>query len=122
MEIRGPLFDGTAEVVISDLCKEIEKDVAREGVNVVRTRLGQVLKKQTPFYITKIEDVPHAGHMKVTGESVIYHWWLEGKGSRNFPVTRFKGYRTFEISTELLRARAEGIANKTAEPFMRKLG
>jgi hypothetical protein len=122
MEISGPLFDGSASRVVDELCQEIEMRVADEGVNVVKARLNQVLKVQTPFYITKIVNEPSNGHRKVTGESVIYHWWLEGKGSRNYPVTRFKGYQTFEISTPVLRARADDVAESVLPPYLARLG
>jgi hypothetical protein len=122
MDARGPLFDGQAAVAAEHLCREIEREVAGEGVSVVRQRLSQVLKNPTGFYSSKIRDEPFAGHMKVTGENVIYHWWLEGKGSRNFPATRFKGYRTFEIATELLRVRAGDVAQSVTSPYVKRMG
>jgi len=60
--------------------------------------------------------------MIVTGEDVIYHWWLEGVGSRNFPVTRFKGYGTFRITAEALRRRASEVSQRVTRPFVARMG
>ena len=122
MEFNGPLFDGQAIIITSDLCEEIEREVADEGVDMVQARLDQVLKTQTPYYRTQIKAVPYGSDMKVTGEDVIYHWWLEGVGSRNFPVTRFKGYGTFRITAGALRARAASVAERVMRPAIQRLG
>lgn len=122
MELNGPLFDGQAAIAVRDYCEDVELQVADEGVGMVKSRLNQVLRTQTPYYATKIEQMPFQGHRKVTGESVIYHWWLEGKGSRNYPVTRFKGYHTFEITAGTLRSAAGALAESVLRPFLRRMG
>jgi hypothetical protein len=122
MEMNGPLFDGQAAIAASDLCEEIEREVGDEGVDMVRARLDQVLKAPTGHYRSQIRATPYRGDIKVTGEDVIYHWWLEGVGSRNFPVTRFKGYGTFKITAGALRARAASVAERVMRPFVNRMG
>lgn len=122
MELNGPLFDGQAAIAVADMCDEIEREVSDEGVRVVRARLGVVLKNPTGHYDSRITTRPHGTGTDVTGESVIYHWWLEGVGSRNFPVTRFKGYRTFEIATGLLQSRAASVAERVMSPYLDRMG
>ena len=122
MDLNGPLFDGQAAIAANEMCEEIEREVSDEGVNVVRGRLGQVLKKPTGHYASRITTSPHDNGIKVTGESVIYHWWLEGVGSRNFPATRFRGYHTFQLSAAVLRARAGSLAERVMRPFISRMG
>lgn len=122
MELNGPIFDGQAQAIAARMCDEMEREIAQKGVDLVQGRLIQVIRKPTPYYWTQIETIKRRGGTEVTGESVIYHWWLEGKGSRNFPVTRFKGYHTFEITTGVLDARAESLAEPILAQYIPKFG
>lgn len=122
MELSGPLFDGVAATVVRDMVRDVEQALADQGQNMVLGRLIQVIRKPTPYYWTQIEQINRRGGIEVTGESVIYHWWLEGVGSRNFPVTRFRGYRSFEITARALDARAESVAEPVVRAHMPKLG
>lgn len=121
-ELRGPLFDGMAAAAVRDLVAEIEQTVADKGQDMVLGRLIQTIRKPTPYYWTQLEQKKRRGGTEVTGESVIYHWWLEGKGSRNFPVTRFKGYHNFEITSIALDARAESIAHPIVRQYIPRMG
>lgn len=122
MELSGPLFNGIAASAVRDMVRDVEQALADQGQNMVLGRLIQVIKKPTPYYWTQLEQIHRRGGTEVTGESVIYHWWLEGVGSRNFPVTRFKGYRSFEITARALGARAESVAEPVVRQYMPKLG
>ncbi len=122
MELNGPMFNGVAERAAADLAREIEETVSDKGFDLVQGRLIQVIRKPTPYYWTQLEKIKRRGGTEITGESVIYHWWLEGKGSRNYPVTRFKGYATFEITTGVLDARAEALAQEVCPRFVRRMG
>jgi len=122
VELSGPLFNGVAANVVRDMVRDVEQALADQGQNMVLGRLIQVIRKPTPYYWTQIEQIHRRGGIEVTGESVIYHWWLEGVGSRNFPVTRFKGYRSFEITTRALDARAESVAEPVVRAHLPKLG
>lgn len=122
MELNGPLFNGIAASAVRDMVRDVEQALADQGQNMVLGRLIQVIKKPTPYYWTQLEQIHRRGGTEVTGESVIYHWWLEGVGSRNFPVTRFRGYRSFEITARALDARAESVAEPVVRQYMPKLG
>lgn len=123
MELSGPLWDGMAANAARELADEIEQEVAAEGKDRIVGRLAQVIRRPTPYYWTQTKNVPHpAGGRKITGEDVIYHWWLEGVGSRNSPVTRFPGYFTYRTVTPVLRSRAEAIAETIMPKFVRRMG
>lgn len=46
------------------------------------------------------------GLAQVTDSGIVYGPWLEGVGSRNYPVTRFKGYHTFRKVTQEIERKA----------------
>lgn len=48
-------------------------------------------------------------HM-ITDSGIVYGAWLEGVGSRNSPVTRFKGYAIFRRTARDVQNRAVDIA------------
>jgi hypothetical protein len=99
---RGPLFDGRAAIAADRWCADIRETVAREGMRRIHARLGQVLQHPTGYYESKIHTELGLEDIVITDEPVVYGPWLEGVGSRNYPNTRFKGYRTFRIVSQAL--------------------
>lgn len=122
MEFNGPLFDERAAIIAEQMRTAVERDVSDEAKNRVVGRLVQVIRQPTPYYWTQIETLHRRGGTEVTGESVIYHWWLEGVGSRNYPVTSFKGYHTFSHVTGVIRTLADRLAYDASLPYLDKLG
>ena len=103
---RGPIFDGRAEKALHDAARDAEKTMAERGRSLVDARLSRSLKRQTPYYRTRIAAQELRPGWKVTDQGVIYGHWLEGDGSRNYPRTRFRGYRTFRIVCGQINAQA----------------
>lgn len=123
VEIRGPFFDGTLyEEASRRMQRDVSMDIADEGGRDVRVRLSQVLKHPTGRYEATIRarEQPF-DTAKVDGETLIYAWWLEGVGSRNYPVTQFRGYHTFELVTPELDAKAVGLAGPSFERFIEEI-
>lgn len=121
--VSGPFFDGRDHAVIDAMCDAIAEEVANEGRDIVRHNSDTSFRTQTPHYITKLR-VQDAGlHARDVDDSgVIYGPWLEGVGSRNAPVTRFKGYSMFRRATQYLNAgAAELIANRVARVFVSRM-
>jgi hypothetical protein len=118
---RGPVFDGRLEKQIADAENTTEKRVATLGASMVRSRLQGVLKTQTPYYRLRVVAQPDHPHWKITDQAVIYGFWLEGIGRRNYPVTRFRGYHTFRIVSQELQDRAINIADGVFVEYMGKL-
>jgi len=118
---RGPLFDGRAEKAVADCCDEIEQKVATIGASMIRTRMNDVFKKQTPFYRFKNVAAKEAPGWKIWDQEVIYGYWLEGIGSRN-KTTRFKGYRTYRFMVGKIEARASVIAQGVVVTYMGRMG
>lgn len=117
---RGPLLDGSAPRHIRRAVDDIEKQVAHYGAQQVDRRLNQVLRKQTPYYRTRIRAVRTGGDWEVDDSGVIYGPWLEGTGSRN-KTTRFKGYRTFRYVAQMVDRNADQIAERVLRPYVARL-
>jgi hypothetical protein len=105
MDIRvsGPIFDGRAEQELRDVIEESQREVAAQGYADVMTILNRDIRHPTPYYETQITTRQDGPDRVVTDRGVIYGPWLEGTGSRNAPVTPFKGYAAFHRATEQLR-------------------
>lgn len=118
---RGPLFDGRLEKAIADAAETSEKRIATLGASMVRSKLAGVLKTQTPYYRLRVVGKPDAPGWSITDQGVIYGFWLEGIGSRNAPVTRFKGYHSFRIVATELQGRAKMIAEEVYVQYMGRM-
>lgn len=117
----GPIFDGRADLAVSDFIEEAEQAIGDMGVTVIRSELDRVLKRQTGYYRSRIEAEPRMGDVVLHDNKVIYGWWLEGVGSRNSPVTRFKGYATFRRMKQVIQARAKQTAESVLPKYLRRM-
>lgn len=101
MSISGPFFAADAAAVVARGLDNMERDVAKATDDRVEQLHKAFFREPTPFYWTTVHARPRADYWVVTDEgSVVYNHWLEGTGSRNFPRTRFRGYRSFRIATQ----------------------
>lgn len=114
---RGALLDGSAPRHIRRAVDNIEAEVARYGKDQVVQHLNQVLRRQTPYYRTRIVAVRAGGDWQVSDQGVVYGPWLEGTGSRN-KTTRFKGYRTFRYVSQRVERNADRIAERALRPYL----
>lgn len=121
MSESGPIFNGTAEPIIKHGCTEAEKAVAHDAEDMVRQRLGHVLKHPTGRYMSRIHSVARGLGHEVNDGHIVYGPWLEGVGSRNFPVTRFPGYATFRIVGQQVEGKAEKISDPHIDRAARRL-
>lgn len=118
MDIRvsGPLFDGRAQRELAQMESDIKETVARQGLADLHFNLDRALKHQTPYYTTQLLVERQVSDWVVKDRGVIYGPWLEGVGSRNYPVTSFKGYGTFRKTAQELRAKVPTLI----EPVVRR--
>lgn len=119
---RGPLFDGRAQRALQDYQDQVDYRVATEAEDMVRQHLGRSIRVRTPYYETRIGvERSSRGGYDVTDHGVIYGHWLEGTGSRNYPVTRFRGYRAFSRARALIQRQAPGIARRLLSRYTRRM-
>lgn len=116
VEFKGPFFEAAEwDAAMRDFLQDMTMDVADQGVRELRTNMFATFKVPTGHYENKVKAVPLTfGASKIDGEGTVYAWWLEGIGSRNYPVTRFRGYHLFEKeSAKLNRGILKYVENDT---------
>ena len=106
---------------IGRLLGRIKEDVADYGVFLVLMRLSQVLREPTGYYESRIKKERQTGdNWFITDSGVVYGPWLEGTGSRNL-ISRFKGYRTFQITRRELDQKKVQVAQPAVDRFVREM-
>lgn len=113
----GPFQDGRFQRAAHDYSDAVQYAIALHGRDLVDRRLNQVLKTQTPYYRLQIDVRRHRGGYEVWDKGVVYGPWLEGTGSRNAPVTRFRGYQTFRRTKPLVDRDAQRIAMQLLQRY-----
>lgn len=106
---RGPIFDGRARAAANAYVNRLERDLAEEGLNVLRSEMHRAFRNPTGYYESRCKVVD--GNT-ITDSRVVYGPWLAGVGSRNFPVTKFKGYDHWIQTRHQLNARKQGIGER----------
>lgn len=105
---------------IGRLLSAIKEEVADYGVFLVLMRLGQVLREPTGYYESRIKKDRQSDNWFVTDSGVVYGPWLEGTSSRN-QISRFKGYRTFQITKRELDQKKVSIAKPLVDRFIKEM-
>lgn len=118
---HGPIFDGRAAAAAAAFANAAEEEVAHVGRDLVLGELGRVLKHPTGYYESQIQVDRAAGGWRVHDGGVVYGPWLEGEGSRNFPVTRFRGYTTFRRIRTRVDRQAKHIAERVLPKYLRRM-
>jgi hypothetical protein len=109
VDVRGPLFNGRVGAIAAEYVDQANYAVATRAEDMVRRRLAQMIRHRTPYYETRIQVVRAGRGYEVNDGGVIYGPWLEGVGSRNYPVTRFRGYSAFRRAKALIQTEARTI-------------
>lgn len=124
VDYKGPLFDGRAEAAIERGISEGVWAVAKEARGELGLHFLRVFREPTGNYeghVKALRESPTAALVTDFGIDV-YNHWLEGTGSRNFPVTTFKGYGSFEKVTELMDGRTEAIVSRHIDAALEAVG
>jgi hypothetical protein len=121
VDLSGPLFDGRAQHELDAMLVAIVDDVAAQGYSEWMANLNGSIKHPTPYYETQITTDRHGDSAVVHDRGIVYGPWLEGTGSRN-KTTRFKGYASARRAVATLETKAQGIAEHTAQKFIRGMG
>lgn len=105
----GPMFDGRARRAANEYVNRLERNLAEEGLTILREEMNAVFRNPTGYYESRCTVVD--GNV-ISDSRVIYGPWLAGVGSRNFPVTRFKGYDHWIKTRHRLNERKVGIGER----------
>jgi hypothetical protein len=124
----GPIFDSyerdiamaTAEQEIEDKIQDATYERVKE-LGQSQFRYVDMSRHQVPgkwlFSIRK----GHADRAPTVYTDIIYGYWLEGIGSRNFPKTRFRGYRMWRETTQQIQAEAADLAEEPINKAVARL-
>lgn len=119
---HDPVFDHRGPQYTTRAADDGGREVAQYARRQIITHLERRFKHQTGHYVSTLNIVREGPGWKVDGEGTVYGRWLEGTGSMNFPVTRFRGYRAFRTVSQRIRTRAADIAWPAIRPWIRRLG
>ena len=125
--LSGPLFDGRAPMILDDYMRANMGLIAKLAEDAVTSELDVVLQNPTGFYRSKISSAVRANRLAthdvvVHDSGVIYGPWLAGTGSRNAPVTRFRGYNHWRKAAQRIEKLARQTTVGTLRQLVRKLG
>lgn len=128
VQISGPLLDGRGPIILDDYMKANLKLIAVLAEDAVQQELDVVLQNPTGFYRSQISSIVRTGvgrtlpDVAVHDSGVIYGPWLAGTGSRNAPVTRFRGYTHWRKATQRIEKLAGQTVVSTFSQLIKKLG
>lgn len=125
--MRGPLLDGRGAIarrVMARYTRELEEEGAEWALQDIRRTFHTHFRQPTGYYESHVRISNVMGDQVVNdGGQIKYGPWLEGVGSRNAPVTRFKGYHAFRKAADRLDRRIEDMGVRLlAFRFIRRLG
>lgn len=115
IEIRatGPLFDGRAQRAADRACDDARDDIAEYGEEIALREMGLAFKEPTGYYESRVKtERVSADTSRVHDSGVVYGPWLAGVGSRNYPVTRFKGYDHWRIAKQAVQRAGPAMAER----------
>jgi hypothetical protein len=122
VRVSGPLFDGTAVREVHQFSLDAVDQVSQQAHAEWMTNLDESIKHPTPYYETQINIREEAPGTKVVNDrGVIYGWWLEGIGSRNAPVTRFRGYFARRKAIVQTGAKTPALLERLLQPYLERM-
>lgn len=104
--LTGPFFE-RRDQIMKTIVADLEDEVAKFGRGIVLFNLVSQIKDPTPIYWTRlfVERNSEGGGWAIHDDyNIVYGPWLEGVGSRNAPVTRFRGYASFRKAAQTLES------------------
>lgn len=121
---EGPFFDNRVHRAFDDFTDGFEEEAAEWAERHIKRTYHREFKHPTGFYESNVRIHNVAGGAEVWDggrAGPVYGPWLEGIGSRNFPVTRFKGYHAFRKAATALERRIEELGHQTLVRYINRM-
>jgi hypothetical protein len=99
----GPLFDGAAPHVIAKMAGDCGQAMAEHAEFVWQMKMDDSFRHPTGAYQSQINIARRDQAFVVNDRGSVYGPWLEGTGSRNAPVTKFKGYASARYTAQAVQ-------------------
>jgi hypothetical protein len=126
VRVSGPFFTAERTAIMTRFCRAAEEAVGQAGRKLIQERLPSQFKydpmpPNAGFYVSQINTDRQINQVVINDSNVIYGPWLEGVGSRNDPVTRFRGYHTFRTVSRELNVASSEIAQSVLPIYLEEL-
>jgi hypothetical protein len=120
--MSGPLFDGGWETAVDDLVSDMTADLGDHARTVWLGNLNSRIRVNQGRYVSQVNVArPSRSEAVVNDNRSLYGPWLEGTGSRNFPVTRFRGYRSAADAVVEVDATAVEVVQPRVDAFTKEM-
>lgn len=124
VRLSGPVFDGRAAEDMRKLAREAQDTLASYAEDTWQAYMDASFRHPTGAYQSHVNVARRDGDSVVNdgwpGSRLRYGPWLEGTGSRNFPVTRFPGYFALRRAAEKARREALDAVAPVVERYVRE--
>jgi hypothetical protein len=107
---RGTFFRQSQAFIIKAYLHKAQDRIANEAERRVHVLQRQYFRHPTGYYERHIVNQDMGSQHVIHDSGIVYGPWLEGVGSRNAPVTRFRGYSIMRKTTRAVQDRAVQIA------------
>ena len=122
MSVSGPFLTGPERRVLVDrMVTDLRDAVAQQAFSDVHRNMDTSFKNPTPYYEVQVVNQVLSGDRVIHDRDIVYGRWLEGAGSRNYPVTSFRGYRSFGRAMESAEAAIPRIAARVLAGHINRL-
>jgi len=119
VNFRGPLFDGSAEWMLTHGIEQARLEFAQQAQDAVELE-GLQFKNPTGRFMSLVHIVNEAFISRIRPGILPYVRWLEGTSRRN-QTTRFKGYHLFRNARTRVESRAVQVFEFHLEPVIRRI-
>ena len=119
--VSGPLFDVRAQVMVDHMLDEILQEVGDYALYQWRMNLEDSWREPTGAYMARTNLARREHDLVTNDHGSVYGPWLEGTGSRNAPVTRFKGYAAARRATATVQRKAKALGQPYADKWVARI-
>jgi hypothetical protein len=120
VNMRGPLFDGSASGLLTAFEADAAEQVAQAAHQQLHRAFGATFRNPTGYYKSRTVTELRSNGATVHDSNVIYGNWLEGTSHRN-TETRFKGYHNYRKVTQNIRKLAPRMVERILAGYVRRL-
>lgn len=123
VDLNGPpiLRRGDAARWLERAADRAERAAADQAKGRVVSGFNAHIRHQTPIYVPGIHVEQRGDAYAVTDRGQVYNYWLEGEGSRNFPVTSFRGYYVWRDVGAMVPSLFHRVLDRTIGALARRL-
>jgi hypothetical protein len=119
--VSGPMFTGVAQEHVAVMLDEIMQEVGDYALYQWQATLEGSWREPTGAYLARTNLARREDGLVVNDRGSVYGPWLEGTGSRNAPVTRFKGYASARRATASVARKVKQIEQPIVDKWVGRI-